>query len=67
MSSPWIAAAIAVFAWWVSTGAILYAVHRADDQGAKARRGIVLLTAPVALIGFLMVRGSLEPMTLVWV
>ncbi len=63
MSSPWIAAAIAVFAWWVSTGAILYAVHRADDQGVKARRAIVLLTAPVALIGFLMVRGSLEPMT----
>ena len=63
MSSPWIAASIAVIAWWVSTGAILFAVHRADDRGPAARRAIVLLSAPVALIGFLMVRASLDQMT----
>ena len=63
MSSPWIAAAIAVIAWWVSTGAILFAVHRADERGPMARRAIVLLSAPIALVGFLMVRASLNEMT----
>ena len=64
MASPWIAAASAVFAWWISTGAILYAVHKSDDKGFEAKRAIVLVTAPAALIGFMIIRGSLAPMTI---
>ena len=33
MSSPWIAALFALFIWWFSTGAILWAVRNADRRG----------------------------------
>jgi len=63
MSSPWIAAAVAVFAWWISTGVILFVVHRVDECGTSARRAIVFLSAPVASVGFLMVQASLDVMS----
>ncbi|MEM8849815.1 MAG: putative photosynthetic complex assembly protein PuhE [Pseudomonadota bacterium] len=49
LDSPWIAAAIAVFAWWASTGAILVLVRRADrvDQHLWA----VLATLPLMAFG----------------
>ncbi|MGA1276319.1 MAG: DUF3623 family protein, partial [Gemmobacter sp.] len=31
--SPWIAALVAVFLWWFSTGAILWRVRAADNAG----------------------------------
>lgn len=33
MTSPWIASLFAVFVWWFSTGAILFAVRQADRRG----------------------------------
>jgi len=33
MTAPWIAALIALFTWWFSTGVILLAVRRADRDG----------------------------------
>ncbi|MEM7489198.1 MAG: putative photosynthetic complex assembly protein PuhE [Pseudomonadota bacterium] len=60
--SPWIAAAIAVFAWWASTGAILVLVRRAD-------RGVrplwpVLATLPLmagGVAGFVVSAGTTAP------
>jgi hypothetical protein len=45
-ASPWIAALIALFLWWFSTGAILLAVRRADKEGAEARLWAVLWNLP---------------------
>ena len=33
MASPWIAALVALFLWWFSTGAILIVVRRAGRSG----------------------------------
>jgi putative photosynthetic complex assembly protein 2 len=49
LGSPWIAAALAVLAWWASTGAILVAVRRADVAGE--RLWPVLATLPVMALG----------------
>ncbi len=51
MASPWIAAAIAVFAWWFSTGAILVAVRWADQRGRQAHRRTVILGLPLLAFG----------------
>ncbi|NRB34262.1 MAG: DUF3623 domain-containing protein [Rhodobacteraceae bacterium] len=47
--SLWIAAGFALFAWWFSTGAILWAVRQADRFGTG--RQVTLLLLPVALAG----------------
>lgn len=54
--SPWIAAALALFLWWFSTGAILLAVRRADRHGPAARVWAVLWHLPILVlagVGFL--------------
>jgi putative photosynthetic complex assembly protein 2 len=51
LSSPWIAALVALFLWWFSTGAILLAVRRADKEGAKARLWAVLWNLPFLVVG----------------
>jgi magnesium-protoporphyrin IX monomethyl ester (oxidative) cyclase len=51
LHSPWIAALIALFLWWFSTGAILLAVRRADKEGAQARLWAVLWNLPVLILG----------------
>ena len=51
LSSPWIAALVALFFWWLATGAILVAVRRADREGAKARLWAVLWNLPFLLLG----------------
>lgn len=51
LSSPWIAALVALFFWWFATGAILVAVRRADREGAKARLWAVLWNLPFLLLG----------------
>jgi putative photosynthetic complex assembly protein 2 len=51
LHSPWIAALIALFLWWFSTGAILLAVRRADKEGAGARLWAVLWNLPVLILG----------------
>lgn len=50
-SSPWIAALMALFLWWFSTGAILLAVRRADQGGAHGRLWACLLTLPMLVLG----------------
>jgi len=53
LDSPWIAALIALFLWWFSTGAILVAVRRVDHEGAQARLWAVLWNLPVLILGAL--------------
>ena len=47
MTSPWIAALLALFLWWFSTGAILIVVRRAGPAGARA----ALLSLPLLALG----------------
>ena len=49
--SPWIAAGIALFAWWFFTGAILVAARRVDRDGPQTRLHAVFWGAPVAIVG----------------
>ncbi|SHI82998.1 putative photosynthetic complex assembly protein 2 [Palleronia salina] len=51
MTNPWIAAALALFVWWFSTGAILWAVKRADGRGPGAHGRVVLLGLPLLVAG----------------
>jgi putative photosynthetic complex assembly protein 2 len=49
--SPWIAAVIALFVWWFSTGAILMAVKYADAKGRAARVRATVLALPLLFVG----------------
>ncbi|WP_299849924.1 putative photosynthetic complex assembly protein PuhE [uncultured Roseovarius sp.] len=50
MSTPWIAALFALFAWWFSTGAILWLVRHADRRGRQAR--LICTVAGLPVLGF---------------
>jgi putative photosynthetic complex assembly protein 2 len=47
----WIAGAVALFAWWFSTGAILLVVKRADRGGPDSHRWAVLCSLFLLVIG----------------
>ncbi len=49
LSSPWIAALFALFAWWFSTGAILLMVRRADHSNRHL--WVVLANLPMLALG----------------
>jgi putative photosynthetic complex assembly protein 2 len=49
--NPWLAALIALFLWWFSTGIILMRVRRADNSGPDAHLWSVLLGLPLLLAG----------------
>jgi len=49
LASPWIAGAVALIAWWASTGAILVAVRRADRSGRHV--AWTLGTLPMLALG----------------
>jgi len=51
MSSPWIAALLACFVWWFSTGAILMVVKRADRAGGAAHLWSVIWGLAVLVLG----------------
>jgi len=51
LDNPWIAALSALFIWWFSTGALIFAVKRADEAGPGAHQVLVLLALPLLLIG----------------
>jgi putative photosynthetic complex assembly protein 2 len=51
MGQIWIAAAFAVFLWWFSTGAILWAVSRAGRAGAGGYANTLLAAFPVLMAG----------------
>ncbi|MEM6324454.1 MAG: putative photosynthetic complex assembly protein PuhE [Pseudomonadota bacterium] len=52
MTNPWIAALLALFVWWFSTGAILWAVRHADRRGPRARYLCAFAALPVLMLGF---------------
>lgn len=51
MTSPWVAAAIALFLWWFSTGVILCRVRLADRAGGGAHLRSFLWSAPLLALG----------------
>lgn len=52
MTNPWIAALVALFVWWFSTGAILMVVKRADRVGGNAHLIATLAGLPLLLLGW---------------
>jgi len=53
MTSPWIAALVAIFTWWFSTGVILMFVRHSDRRGWVARRMCTAAALPVLVFGVL--------------
>ena len=51
ITQPWMAAVFAVFAWWISTGAILIVVRRSDASDRMAHGRSVILTIPLLALG----------------
>lgn len=51
LSDPWIAALVALFLWWFSTGAILVVVRFADRRGGAAGPVATLAALPLLLGG----------------
>ncbi len=51
LHNPWVAALVALFLWWFSTGAILLVVRRADQAGRQARIWAVLMNLPFLILG----------------
>ncbi len=51
LANPWIAALVALFVWWFSTGAILAAVKWSDRHGPRARLACALAGLPVLGVG----------------
>jgi putative photosynthetic complex assembly protein 2 len=62
--SAWIAALIALFVWWFSTGAILFAVKYADRAGVKARMRTTFLGLPLLIVGAIGITWSFADPTL---
>lgn len=60
LSSPWIAALSALFLWWFSTGAILWVVKRADEDGPDGHVWASLLSMPVMFAGVVGLMMSLD-------
>jgi len=63
MTSPWLAALVALFVWWSSTGAILVAVRRADNAGEGGHLRTALLALPVLGLGLAGAAASAAPAT----
>lgn len=64
MSGPWIAALFALFIWWFSTGAILWAVRKADQSGQPARMALTILSLPLLGVGIWGFLASLDSTTM---
>ncbi len=52
MANPWIAALFAIFVWWFSTGAILWAVKRADRMDENSHLVTTLFGLPLLILGW---------------
>jgi putative photosynthetic complex assembly protein 2 len=59
MENPWIAALAALFLWWFSTGAILWRVRVADNEGHDAHIWSCLLSLPLFALGMIGVHATL--------
>jgi putative photosynthetic complex assembly protein 2 len=53
MTNPWIAALLALFVWWFSTGAILWRVRHADRAGGAAHLMSVIWGLPLLVGGII--------------
>ena len=51
LNDPWIAALVALFVWWFSTGAILMVVKYADRHGIRFGRALTWAALPVFFLG----------------
>ncbi len=51
LTSPWIAALLALFSWWFFTGIILLVVRSADRKGDTAHSASVVFTVPLLALG----------------
>ncbi len=51
LNDPWIAALVALFLWWFSTGAILVVVKQADRRGLRAGRVVTWAASPLLGLG----------------
>ena len=63
-AAPLWAAGLALAAWWGGTGALMWAVARADAGGAEARRRLVVLAVPMLAAGVgavIVTRGQVGP------
>lgn len=60
LTSPWIAAFLALFVWWFSTGAILAAVRWADGRGRGAGLWLTVASLPIFGLGCLGILASLS-------
>ena len=49
--TSWSAALLALFVWWFSTGAILWAVKTADRRGREACRRVTFYSLPLLVLG----------------
>ena len=49
--NPWLAAVVTLFAWWFSTGVILWRVRVADNGGAQDHLNSVIMGLPLLAIG----------------
>lgn len=58
--NPWIAALTALFAWWFSTGAILWVIRRADNQGAHGHAWATMMGLPFLGAGVWLFAQSLD-------
>lgn len=63
-AAPWLAAALAVAAWWGATGALMWRVARADRSGREAHRRSVALGTPLlaaGIAGVILARDAVGP------
>lgn len=63
LTSPWIAALIAIFSWWFFTGIILLVVRRTDVAGATAHGVSVVCGVPFLALGTLGLIVSAQTLT----
>ncbi len=60
MDNAYVAALIALFVWWFSTGAILVVVKRADRVGGRAHLNAVLAGLPLLGLGWYGLVGTMH-------
>jgi putative photosynthetic complex assembly protein 2 len=62
--NPWLAALMALFLWWFSTGIILWRVRRADNGGPDSHMRSVVLGLPMlgaGILGFVQTLDNTTP------
>ncbi len=60
LTDPWIAALVALFLWWFSTGVILMMVKYADRRGPRFGQMLCIATFPIFLFGIFGIWASTD-------